>query len=106
MSSDTVMDLGDLLLLSGVPAIILFAVFYGVRSKWRSTNPGRSLFYMSVAMSVILILSAVTRYLGAEWPFREWIRLVIYGSVSVTMWRMFVVLLRTQAKSRDKEVEK
>lgn len=98
---------GDLLLFAGFPAIILFTIFYGTRSKWRVVLAGRSMFYMSAALSAVILLVAYSRaatQFGWPFPYRGQIRLIVYLVISFAMWRQFFTLLRYQKKERKDEV--
>lgn len=98
--SDPAVLLGNVFTVAGWLACLLFVVFYATRSSWRVHLVGRSLMYQSVAL--LLTLSVVI--IGLWWPDmpgRVAIRLVCYGGLVFTTWRMFFTLLRYQ-REEDK----
>lgn len=99
MSDDRLFMLGDLVMFSGAPAIVLFVLFYGLRSRWERSAVGRSVFTLAASLAAVYILVGVTLLVG-DFPYRGWIRLVVYAAVSVAQWVLFVVLLRTQHRGR------
>lgn len=105
MDPDRTFDflLGDFVLYAGTPAILLFVIFYGVRSDWRRLVAGRSLMYMSIAMLAIMTLAAVTAILGPDFPFRPLIRFVVYAAMSITLWKMFYTLIKIQSSGADQD---
>lgn len=94
-------DLGDWTLFTAIPPIVLFTAFYFFRSNWRATGSGRALMWLTGSMTVVLVLTAVTRFLGPNWPGREWVRLAAYFFVSLAVWRLFFLLIKTQFLRRD-----
>lgn len=98
MPDDLIFRLGDVVLLLSTPAVVLFTILYGIRSRWRSTQPGRAVFYTALSFSLVLLLTLCTRWFGPDWPFRGWIRLVVYGFVTFSMWRQLITLVIYQRK--------
>ena len=93
--------IGNLLLLAAIPPANLFVVFYALRSPWRETLAGRSLMYVFVAISATLDQIALSVLAGPEYPGRFPIRVVMYGAIAFTFWRMFWTLLHIQARRAD-----
>ena len=96
MNTDILDQIGTLLLLGGIPALILFVIFYAVRSPWHLLQAGRSLMYFVASLlgtSVIILLSL---FLGPEYECRELLRIVVYGTVAFTSWRLFFALINIQ----------
>jgi hypothetical protein len=89
---------GDLALYSALPPLIIFVVMYVARSNWRTTEAGRSIAYFAGTLLGTLLLAAITRLFGQDWPGREWVRMGAYLATSVAMWRLLVTLLRAQRK--------
>lgn len=94
----------------GFLPVMLFVLFYGVRSQWRATLVGRALMYQSAAFTLVLAVVMV----GIWWPDmpgRALVRLICYGLLVITMWRMFFTLLHYQnewdrAKQLASQIEK
>lgn len=100
MSDERLFMLGDLALLAGGPAIVLFVLFYGFRSRWEATAAGRSVMALAASLASIYVLIAVTVVLGTEWELRGWARLVVFAATSTSMWVLFVNLLKAQHRGR------
>ena len=99
MSADPLFMWGDLAMIAGAPAILLFVLFYGLRSRWEKSAVGRSVFTLAASLAAVYVLVGVTLWLG-DFPGRGWIRLGVYSAVSTAMWVLFIVLLRTQHRGR------
>lgn len=81
------------ILAAGVGAII-FAVSYGVFFQWRRTQAGRALMYFVLSLVALFLLNALGRFSGGDYFARDWLRLAIYTSILVTVWRLVYVLWR------------
>lgn len=103
---ESLLLVGDLILFAGMPAIVLFTVLYGFRSKWREVLAGRSLFYMALSLTAIVLLAVWSRLSSIfDWPmpFREWVRMGVYTFTSLSLWRMVATLIRYQRLDREKK---
>jgi hypothetical protein len=96
---------GDALLIAGSPAIILFVIFYWRRSPWRTLLAGRSLMYLAMAMSGVLLSNLAAVEFGADYPGRPLVRIVVYGTMSVMTWRLLFTLLRIQNAPAEERIE-
>jgi hypothetical protein len=92
MNTDFLLDLGDWILLSSAPALVLFVGFYYFGSPWKKLLVGRSLMYFAMSLLAIIFIVILSLFLGTGYPGREWIRIIGYGLVSVTTWRLFITL--------------
>jgi hypothetical protein len=88
--------IGSFILLSIVPPINLFVFFYLFRSNWRSTHPGKALMYSMLSLLLLVDLSAATILLGITFPGREILRILVFGFISYSQWRLFVILIKVQ----------
>ncbi len=91
-TQDIIYLMGDIVLLTAIPALALFVGFYYFGSPWRKLLVGRSLMYFAVALLVIIAVVALSVWLGPDYFFREWVRLISYALVSITTWRLFFTL--------------
>lgn len=96
MNNTFLLDLGDWILLSSAPALALFVGFYYFGSPWRKLLVGRSLMYFAMSLLAIVCIVALSLWLGADYPGRAWVRLIGYGLVSFTTWRLFFTLRHIQ----------
>lgn len=95
---DIVFLLGDIALLSAIPALSLFVVYYYFGSPWKTLMVGRSLMYFAVSLLAIIGIITLSAWLGADYFLREWVRLLGFVAVSVTTWRLFLTLRHIQKK--------
>ena len=98
MNPDVIYVLGDLANLSAIPALVLFIVFYLRGSKWRDFPAGRALMYIAVALGFTVSVSSLVVIFGDDYQYREWVRLALFTAISVTVWRLFVVLRQVQKR--------
>lgn len=99
MIEEFLMRVGNIALLSAVPALALFVFFYGVRSNWRAHRVGRALFWFATSLLAVVALIAVYAFFG-DWPGRPVVRLFVFTGVSFTIWRMFFELIRIQRSGK------
>lgn len=83
--------LGDVELLVAAVGAIFFVVSYSMFFRWRKTSAGRSLMYFVLSLIVVFVNNIAARSFG-DYPYREWVRLVIYATVAITIWRIGIVL--------------
>lgn len=84
------------MIFAGMPAILLFVIFYAARSPWRITAAGRAIMQLAVSLAAIYVLAGANGLFGNDWPLRGWVRLVIYTLTSFSLWRLFLTLRRIQ----------
>jgi hypothetical protein len=101
---DIVYLAGDVVLLTAIPALALFVVFYYFKSPWRTLLVGRSLMYFAVSLLAIIGVVAASVWLGQDYPGREWVRFISYSLVSVTTWRLFFTLRHIQKEGDGEPV--
>lgn len=91
---DGLFPVGDVIMIAAAIGGIVFAVSYSVFFNWRKTPAGRSLMYFVWALIAVFVNNTAARILGADYPLREWVRLLVYVAVAVTIWRLVFVLWR------------
>lgn len=100
---ETLLIIGDVILLTSFPALALFVGFYFAKSPWRTLLVGRSLMYFALSMALVVITVSLSLWLGLDYQFREWVRLFSYSLVSVTTWRLFFTLRYIQKQQMNDE---
>lgn len=100
---ETLLIIGDVVLLTSFPALALFVGFYYVKSSWRTLPVGRSLMYFALSFMLVVLTVSMSLWLGPNYPFREWVRIFAYTLVSVTTWRLFFTLRYIQKQPMDDE---
>jgi hypothetical protein len=96
MNTDILLTLGDIALLTSIPALGLFVGYYYFGSPWKKLLVGRSLMYFAVSLLIISVIVLLSLFLGPDYPGREWVRLIGYVGVSITTWRLFFTLRHIQ----------
>lgn len=99
--TNVLLTLGDVLLLTSVPALVLFVCMYFFRSRWRTLHVGRSLMYFALSLLLLVVVVSLGLWLGPNYPGREYIRLGAYGVVSITTWRLYFTLRYIQKRTQD-----
>lgn len=85
--------MADYLLLAGGLGALVFIVLYSGFMDWRATPAGRAILAFMVSLVSVLGLILASRFTGGDYPFRDVLRLVLYGAVFVTSWRLVFVLI-------------
>lgn len=100
---ETLLIIGDVILLTSFPALALFVGFYFAKSPWRTLLVGRSLMYFALSFMLVVLTVSMSLWLGPNYPFREWVRIFSYSLVSVTTWRLFFTLRYIQKQQMNDE---
>lgn len=90
---------GLLLYTAGIP-LVLFLGYYLLKSKWWATDLGRILVALSASLSAVIAIS-ISKNLFGEWPGINIVRWVVYPSMNLAFWSLFVTLRKIQ-KSTSK----
>jgi len=99
----TVLELGDVFLYGGFPAILVFTLFYGLRSRWWRYAEGRALLAKSASLVGITLTVILATWLGSDYTGRPIVRLVSYAFFFVASWWFAVRLIISQHRSRQEE---
>ncbi|WNN95020.1 hypothetical protein SEA_MAGRITTE_43 [Microbacterium phage Magritte] len=105
LAQDIIYLAGDIVLLTAIPALALFVVFYYYKSPWKTLLVGRSLMYFAVSLLAIIAVVALSVWLGTDYFLREWVRLISYLLVSITTWRLFFTLRHIQKQGVQEVTE-
>lgn len=81
----------------------IFVVLYGVRSRWRETQPGRALMYTNLAFFALGLQICFSVLLGTEYWGRGVMRLFLYMSLALTMINLNLTLFRVQNEAIELE---
>lgn len=92
MNNTLLLSIGDVILLTSVPALALFVGFYYARSPWRQLMVGRSLMYFALSLILVVVTVSLSLWFGSAYPGREYVRIVAYSLVSAMTWRLFFTL--------------
>lgn len=104
MKAETLNAAGDLVLMSALPAVVLFILFYGIRSPWRSLFVGRSMMYLAISLAAVLSLGVIRIVFNDQSSqIIEGVRLAGYIIMTVFAWRLFFTLLRIQAQTLPRD---
>lgn len=92
--TDRLLVLGDGILIVAAIGAIVFAVSYAGFFNWRKTDAGRALMYFVWSLIAVFINNTIARIAGVDYFGREWVRIVVYTAVALTIWRLVLVLWR------------
>lgn len=92
LQAEGMFPIGDAILIAAALGAIVFAISYGAFFNWRKTREGRSLMYFVLSLIAVFVNNVAARLLGPEYPLRDWVRLVVYFVVALTVWRLVLVL--------------
>jgi len=87
--------LADYLLLGAGLTILLFTILYGIFSRWTLTPGGKSVMVFVISLDALLALIIVGKFYGGDYPFRDVIRLFVYGYVLVASLGLLINLIVT-----------
>lgn len=96
--TDIILTIGDFTVLSYLIPLGLFVGLYGFRSPWFQTELGVALMFQKIGFIGIILVIVLSVFLGAAYPGREWVRLVVYAIVGAALWLDVVNLRRYQRK--------
>ena len=82
-------------------AVLVFTLLYGFRSAWRTNRIGRVFLVKSSFLSLVLAQVCVSVWTQRDYPFRDEIRLVIYGLGFLSFLFMIRTLWREQQRDRE-----
>lgn len=91
--AETLFFIGDVIMLVALAGAVAFAVSYGGFFNWRKTAPGRALMYLVLTIFAWGTQSVLAR-LDPDYVGREFVRIVVYLGISITIWRLVVTLWR------------
>lgn len=94
MNSEVLYGLGDVVMLVALAGAMTFTVSYALFFNWRKTPAGRSLMYFVISLDAWAIQSFLSR-MDPTYPGREWVRLIVYIGIALTVWRLVAVLWRS-----------
>lgn len=107
MTDTTLFIVGDVIMLTAIIGVVVFAASYALFFAWRKTHAGRALMYFTTALTLWGVQSFAARMNPDYWG-RPWSRLLVYLLISVTVWGLVVTLWRSwsrpfQIEPRKKE---
>jgi hypothetical protein len=83
----------NLLAAGAALGFLAFVVIYGAFSNWRATPPGRSVMYVLGSLDAITIMLTIHLFTG-PYPGIEFVRIVVYGALLVSSWRLVTTLVQ------------
>ena len=83
--------------------LILFLIFYSLRSAWWTTIMGRNMLAFMTVIMVLMSLAALRRLFGPVWfeAHRDGLSFWSYGALFVVVWWRFLILIRIQRDERQ-----
>lgn len=89
---------GDWLMLLSFFVMANFTFWYSTKSRWKLLNAGRSLLYVSLAVTFLLGQNSLSVFLGSEYFGRAVFRVEMYFAIIVAGVGMSWVLWKIQQR--------
>ena len=86
-------EVTNTIFLIGVLAAIAFTLLYSLKSRWYQTHAGRSVWAVFVSFTLLLIDLFASRWIGHDYAGRDWLRLIPYTLLTVSLVYMLATLL-------------
>ncbi|MGC5078445.1 putative phage holin [Agrococcus sp. DT81.2] len=82
---------GELIGLSALIAVVLFAATYQANADWKSTRPGRAIMYLARGLAATITLLILTGFIHfGEW---RWVaEVVVYTPMAWACWNLYFSL--------------
>lgn len=90
MSSDPIVFW---IFLACIPPANLFPLIYLFR-PWRTTPQGRALMLKAWGNLILIDLIVATLVFGEDYPFRDVLRVIGFGTFAGGLWYLFLTLMR------------
>ena len=97
--------ISDILSLFAAVGTGVFALGYRAFFNWRKTPAGRALSQVSLALTAVLILVFLARFIGQEYPLRWPLRIAVYGWLTYSVWRLVTELFRNWKAGTERLIE-
>ena len=83
--------------------LILFFIFYSLRSAWWTTIMGKNMLAFMTVIMVLMSLAALRRLFGPAWfeAHRDGLSFWSYGALFIVVWWRFLILIRIQRDERQ-----
>lgn len=77
-----------------------FVGLYTTRSAWRSTAVGQVVVLTNIALAFVLTQAMLSQWTDQDYPYREQVRIAMYGALSYGLVWKTVLLYRIQRADR------
>lgn len=79
---------------------LVFVVVYAwtTRGAWRDSAVGRNVMTFMSAIMIVSALAVAGIIWGTDWPHRNLIRTVAWGSIAACIWWRVAILIRVQQR--------
>ncbi len=94
MNSETLLLVGDYIMLGAAVGAVVFAISYAFFFQWTKTAAGRALLAFVVSLDLVFVLNLLGRFLGPEHWGREPLRIIVYTAVFASVWGLVITLWR------------
>ncbi|MGW5519290.1 putative phage holin [Nocardia africana] len=81
----------------------IFVGLYGFRSNWRATAAGRAVMGLVACIALICTQATLTIIFGLGFPGRAAVRLILIGSVGITLMNLLLTLVAAQRRGGVEE---
>lgn len=77
--------------------LVVFSTLYGLRSNWHLNEVGRMFLWHTTISSGVMFQVAMSAATASDYPYREYVRPVVYALGMCSWAAMTVMLMRYQA---------
>ena len=88
-----------LILYSTLVPLLLFVVYFGLRSSWYTSKTGRMIMGLAVGLTALLLMGTLQRYWDPS--FMDILRVIVYSLLNIGVWRLFFTLRYIQRTNED-----
>lgn len=100
MTPEAVNNVADYVLLSALIPLTLFVIRYFLFSPYHITSEGKNLMGIRLSQIVLVFAVLLSLFLGADYPFREWVRLLTFSGLAYFFWVDVYQLIRVQERHK------
>ncbi|WIM97713.1 hypothetical protein ACTOB_001261 [Actinoplanes oblitus] len=89
-------NVANVMVLATLAGALTFVITYARLAPWRSTPVGRNVMSLMAVIVIVSTLAAANLLFGLDWPYRDTIRALSWGSIAAIIWRRVALVVRAQ----------
>lgn len=101
MSAETIDAIAVALIVIAAPPATMFPIVYAFR-PWHQSLIGRALMTKSIGIALLIDISLAYRFLGDDYPARDYVRIGVYALIAAGIWFQFIAMVRAPHRPPDK----
>ena len=88
-----------IILYSTLVPLLLFVLYFGLRSSWYTSKTGRMIMGLALGLVAILLMGLLQRFWDPG--FMDALRVIVYSLLNIGVWRLFFTLRFIQRTNED-----